>query len=260
MSEIIKYRQLDPLHYDIQNLALKDFHASEVKVKLFTEEDSLKLKEEALKSLAETEARAIKLVKDAEEEAKTLIVLAERKVEDFRKEGLRQGYEEGLKQAEAEMEEKYSQAFQKEAQQLGDFMQALKDSYADAIKTAEGPLVKIALDIAEKVIKEEAEKNSEVILANIRDSLLRLTSKVHIVVRVNPGQFDLVAGHKQKLISVVEGIDDFSLVGDEKVGKGGCVIETPSGSVEARIAKQLKELKKVITGQNKEDLDVSENT
>lgn len=260
MSEIIKYRQLDPLHYDIQSLALKDFHASEVKVKLFTEEDSQKLKEEAEKSLAEAEAQAHKAVKDAEEEARTLIVLAERKIEDFRKEGLQQGYEEGLKKAEAEMEEKYSQAFQKEAEQLRDFMQALKDAYADTIKTAEEPLVKIALDIAEKVIKDEAEKNSEVILSNIRDSLLRLTSKVHIVVRVNPDQFDLIALHKQKLLAAVEGANDFELVRDEKVDKGGCVIDTPSGSVEARIGKQLKELKKVITGQNKEDMDVSENT
>lgn len=258
MSEIIKYRQSEPLHYDIQDLALKEFNAA--KVKLFTEEDSRRLKEEAERSLRLAEEKAAKAIKDAEEEARTLIVLAERKVEDFRKEGLRQGYEEGLKKAEEEMEDKYSRAFEDEAGKLRDFMQGLKDAYADAIKTAEAPLVKLALDIAEKVIKEEAAKSGEVVLANIRDSLQRLTSKVHIVVRVNPDQFDLVDEHKQVLIRAIEGINDFELVADHKVDKGGCIIETPSGNVEARIAKQIKELKKVITGQDKEDPDVSENT
>ncbi len=260
MSEIIKYRQTKVSPYDIQNLPLKDFTADVNKVKLFTEEDSRRLKDEASHFVSESEVQAAKILKDAEEEARTLIVLAEKKVEDFRKEGLRQGYEEGLKKAEAEMEEKYSKLFQAEAEQLRVFLEALKNSYKDVIKTAESPLVKLAMDIAEKVIKSEAEKNSQVVLNNIRDALSRVSAKASIVVRVNPDQFDLVEESKKKLCSFVEGIDSFELKPDSKVDKGGCVIETPSGSVEARIEKQISELKKITGIQDKEESDVSGNT
>jgi flagellar assembly protein FliH len=259
LSEIIKYRQLGEALYEIQDLALKDFDVGS-KVVLFTEEDSKRLQEQALKIYEEARARAQKLVKDAEEEAKSLVSLAEQKVEDYRKEGLQQGYDEGLKKAEAEMEEKYSKLFEAEAQQLRSFMESLKDSYKNMIKTSEAPLVKLAMDIAKKVIKDEAEKNEQVILQNIRDSLLKLSTKASIVIKVNPDQFDLVQKNKDKLIHAVEGIDDFELKNDPKVDKGGCVIETPSGSVEARIDKQLKELRKVVSGQEKEEIDVSGNT
>jgi len=205
------------------------------------------------------QVQAQEIVKEAQAKAEELIAGAHAQVEQFHQEGFQKGYTEGTVKAETEVEAKYKDIAEQELAQIKTIVVSFTQSYKDLIKNAEQSLVSLATDIAAKVIQEEAQKHSELVLRMVKVGLERVVEKANIVVKVHPEQLELVKHHKAQLISMVESIDNFELMPDVRVDRGGCVVETNSGSVEVRLQKQVNELKKVLTGEDTEEKNVSDH-
>jgi flagellar assembly protein FliH len=211
--------------------------------------------EESRKAQAHSQA----IVQSAQAQAEELISGAHAQVEQFHQEGFQKGYAEGTAKAEAEIEAKYRDIADQELAQIRMIVVSFTQSYKDLLKNAEQSLVRLATDIAAKVIQEEAQKNSELVLRMVKVGLERVVEKANIVVKVHPEQLEMVKHHKAQLIGMVESIDNFELMPDTRVDRGGCVVETNSGSVEVRLEKQISELKKVLTGKDTEETNVSDH-
>lgn len=211
--------------------------------------------EESRKAQAQSQA----IVREAQAKAEELIAGAHAQAEQFHQEGFQKGYAEGTAKAEAEIEAKYRTIADQELAQIRSIVVSFTQSYKDLIKNAEQSLVKLATDIAAKVIQEEAQKNGELVLRMVKVGLERVVEKANIIVKVHPEQLEVVKHHKAQLISMVESVDNFELMPDTRVARGGCVVETNSGSVEVRLEKQINELKKALTGEDTEEKNVSDN-
>jgi len=55
-----------------------------------------------------------------------------------------------------------------------------------------------------------------------------------------------VKEHRQDLITLLDGIDHLEITDDQRVGKGGCIIETNAGNIDARIETQLEQVEKAL--------------
>jgi flagellar biosynthesis/type III secretory pathway protein FliH len=64
-----------------------------------------------------------------------------------------------------------------------------------------------------------------------------------VTIRVNPRDFQIIERHHATRSSspLSEAV---KLVEDPLIGRGGCVIETESGTIDARIEEQLREIEK----------------
>ncbi len=60
--------------------------------------------------------------------------------------------------------------------------------------------------------------------------------------RVNLADVKLTTEHIKDFIHQVENIKNISVVEDSSVEKGGCIVETDFGAIDARISSQLNEL------------------
>jgi flagellar assembly protein FliH len=99
--------------------------------------------------------------------------------------------------------------------------------------------VRLALAIAKKVIGHETE-HGQVINHVLKVAMKKVVDPRHLTVRLNPKDIDTVNGFKQELLLA----DDFGahlcFEADETIQRGGCMIETRLGDLDARIDQQIK--------------------
>ena len=108
--------------------------------------------------------------------------------------------------------------------------------------------VRLALAIAKKVIGHETE-HGPVICHVLNAAMKKVVDPRHLTIRLNPKDIDTVEGFKQELLLT----DDFGallrLEADEMIQRGGCMIETKLGDLDARIDQQIKIIEDLLQDQ-----------
>lgn len=189
--------------------------------------------------LAQAQAAADRCLADAETRARELACAA-------REEGHAQGYETGLEEgrqaAQAEMQQSLQQALAK-ADRL---VKVAEQDAQQMIIDAERQIVEIALAVAGKVIAREIEENPATILPIVKEALAKVRDQDHIVIRVNPGEYEMVLLAKHDLQLMVGREQAVSVSADQTVAAGGCVIDTALGTVDAKLDTKLEMVYKAI--------------
>jgi flagellar biosynthesis/type III secretory pathway protein FliH len=146
------------------------------------------------------------------------------------------GYEEGVAAGRAEV----SGA----ARALAAAAAELQEARANAADDAEPVAVDLALQIAAKVLGGALEAEPELILDVVRGALRRLTEPLPATLLVNPDDVDLVRDSLAALNSEHGG--ELSVRGDRRVERGGCIVSTKAGEIDAQISAQLARAAKVV--------------
>jgi len=107
-------------------------------------------------------------------------------------------------------------------------------------------VIELAVAIASKVVGHEVEEHPELVVEQARGCIRRLQEREHVRIRVNPEDVDTMRQAKEELIAAFDGVRRIDVVDDRRVGKGGCVVESESGSLDARLDRQLKEVEQVL--------------
>ena len=106
----------------------------------------------------------------------------------------------------------------------------------------EQQIVNLVILIARKVVKIMSDNQKSVIMANVVQALKKVKGSGDVTLRVNLSDVKLTTEHIGEFIHQVENIKHISIVEDSSVEKGGCIVETDFGAIDARIASQLGEL------------------
>jgi type III secretion protein L len=103
---------------------------------------------------------------------------------------------------------------------------------------AEPEILRLAVRIAEKIIGRELERN-QAITDIVKTALRQVRQSRTVTIRLNPADLPVTQADRDRL-----GRSDqnrfIELVADPQVGGGGCVIETESGSIDARLETQFR--------------------
>ena len=67
-----------------------------------------------------------------------------------------------------------------------------------------------------------------------------------MTVRVNIADLEITSRHKDDFYRMLDNIENVSVLEDPNIEKGGCIIETDFGDVDARISSQLDEIETTI--------------
>lgn len=197
------------------------------------------------------------IIEQAEAKAKEMIAQANTQIQQL----LQQTNEQIQKfqqQAAVEAENMRQQAFQTgleegraEGRRLAhveyvDLMLQARDLYVQCIKErtkliedTEPELAKLSIGIAEKIIGLEVTTSGDVIMGVVKEALSGMKDREEVKIHVNPDDYHIVNNDRSSLMRMVEGLKDFELVTDNKVTRGGCIIETNLGNIDARLETQL---------------------
>ncbi len=188
------------------------------------EDEAKRLLEEARQKAAELEAEIRGRVEKIEQEAR----------EKGGGEGREQGYQEG----------------RAEVQRLIDNLQRIISAAIERrnliIEESETQVINLVLLIAKKVIKVISENQKNVVINNVVQALRKLKSRGEVVIRVNLADLELTSAHIGDFMKMVENVKSITVLEDSSVDRGGCILETDFGQIDARISSQLSEIEERI--------------
>lgn len=116
----------------------------------------------------------------------------------------------------------------------------------DLLKSSEETVMRLALAVARRVILEAIEVDGEVVLETVRRALRHIIDKENVTIRVNPEDLKIVREHSSEWLGIVEGTRSLEIEEDDRIRRGGCLVETEAGNVEAQIDKQIQTLEKAL--------------
>jgi len=110
---------------------------------------------------------------------------------------------------------------------------------------AEPEIIKLVMTIAEKVVGKMVRENDDSIRSIVRQALESAIGE-RITVRLNPEDYAVVAADEMEFRDILDRTKRISFKEDETVGKGGCIVETEVGTIDAQLETQLKAIKKAL--------------
>ncbi len=197
---------------------------------------------QAQKAKAEADELAAKVVSDAERRIAELEAQARERVEAAERVAAKQGREEGREAGYAEGKAEAERLVGR----LHVILDRAMDKRAEILAETETQVIELVLLVAKKVVKVISENQKSVVVQNIAQALRKLKTKSEVIIRVNLADLQLATEHIKDFVQMTENAKRITVIEDSTVDRGGCVIETDFGEIDARIASQLHELEEKI--------------
>lgn len=200
------------------------------------EEEENRKREEFEKRLEEEVNEKVKIA--LEEQKSKLTAQFEQEKKETYTQGFNDGKEEGIKEGKDEIRPL-----------IDDFLSISKkisDEKELVIHEAEKEVITLCYLITKKIIKKEIEKDDKVILTIIKESLEFISDETDLVLKLNPEDYNVIKEYEKELISKLKDVKNFKIESDDKITRGGCLLETNSGEVDARLEAKLNELERVL--------------
>lgn len=218
--------------------------------KIKSEADAILLEtEQMVKELLETARQeAEKIINNANEKADNIVTEGKTKLQKIEHEAFQKGWQKGLTEGTEEAQKNH----------VGILAEA-KDTLDEAVKErvriirkAEDEIAQLSVAVARKIILREMSADSSIVGDIVMEAIRKVTDREEITVKVHPSDLDTVLSRQDDYARNIKGIRRLKILADNAVSPGGCVIETPSGTVDARIESQLSEIEQSL-------LEVSSN-
>jgi len=167
-------------------------------------------------------------------------VLAEARAEadEIRRAALDEGYAVGRAEA--------LEALTPALHALAAAVEQVKADQAEAAAELERRAVELGLALAQKVVAGALSVEPERVLDSVRGALRGIVERERIIVMVNPDDLDIVRGAIEELRTTLGGIEHCVVEAERRVARGGCIVRTPVGDVDARVETKLERAGEVV--------------
>ena len=205
--------------------------------------DLTDLTRESEHMLQEAKQHAQQIMRQAEQEAAKLVDSAiDRGFAEGKDQGLAQGREEGHQAGRAEaIAECTPQLKDLQASVTAAFEQWEADRHGMLLAAREDVL-RLALAVAEKVTYRLIQTDSTVIGDQLAEALALLVAPRAVTVAVAPQDRALVESMLPELIDKINTCTHAAIRDDPSVTRGGCVISTGAGRIDATIERQIQRI------------------
>lgn len=201
-----------------------------------------KATEEANRKMEQLKTDSERELERGKFEAEKIIKEAELKASEIEHEAYKRGHEsgrdEGYKDGQSEV--------MRLIDRLATVVAKAVDVRDEIISSSEKLMTEMILMIARKVIKDEIVERREVVINNIKEAMRRIKDRDRINIRVNFADLDMTTAHKDELIKMMETLKKINIYEDSRIERGGCIIETDIGAIDARISVQLDAIEEAI--------------
>jgi flagellar assembly protein FliH len=142
------------------------------------------------------------------------------------------GYQDGYRDGLAALEAFKTQYSAQSGAQVASIVETLQAQLGQIEQHLAQRVAGIALEVARQVVRSELQVQPEHVVAVAQEALgVLLVSARHVTVRLNPADHELVA------IGLHDGLKarGARLVADAQISRGGCLVESDIGTVDARV-------------------------
>lgn len=199
------------------------------------------LREEAAKLIDEASADAAALLHEARARAASLIDEAQRHAGEIeaqaKAEGFNQGVGDGRAAASAEMDDML--------ETMRGLIEMARAERHKIVEGAEPEIVRLSVTIAERILASHVALEPGTVIEMARSAITRLVNRETVTVRVNPADIEMMRSHRDQIMSMND-IDNMRIIEDQRVDRGGVVLETEAGTIDAKVSTQLREVRRLL--------------
>jgi flagellar assembly protein FliH len=117
----------------------------------------------------------------------------------------------------------------------------------EKVDSIEPKLAKLSLDIAEKVLRYELERNDEAFMSILTHALDQVRDEDHITLRVNTAEYSRYFNSRDTAkIRTPNANVTAHVVLDSSVEPGGCLIENEGGMIDTGVRAQLEQVSRAL--------------
>lgn len=158
-----------------------------------------------------------------------------------------------LKQAQAEADRIRNQAAA-EGRERGmaavtELLVGARAAASRARREAAGELRVLAVRIAEKILGRELALSPEAVADVAAEVLRGVGAARQVTIRCHPDDLAALERGRPRLLERSARAQALVLRADERVGRGGCVVETELATIDARLATQLEAIERALRGE-----------
>jgi flagellar assembly protein FliH len=117
---------------------------------------------------------------------------------------------------------------------------------SEAADAAEPAAVELALRIAEQAVGGAIAVEPERVLDVVRGALRRLLERERLLVLVNPDDLEMVREGMAALVAELGGVEHVEVQAERRVMRGGAVVRTAEGDVDADLPTKLQRAREVL--------------
>ena len=172
------------------------------------------------------------------EEVMDVLASARAEAEQIRQDALDEGYAQGRAEA--------LEALQPALAALAAAVEQVHTEALDAAEELERRAVELGLALAQKVLAGALAVEPERVLDSVQGALRGIVERERIIVLVNPDDLELVRGSIEELKASLGGIDHCVVEAERRVARGGCIVRTPVGDIDARVETKLERAGEVV--------------
>ncbi len=174
--------------------------------------------------------------------------LKEQAAEEGRQQGRQQGQASGLSQGLEEAKQQMADQLKQTSERCNAMLTTAEQEARQILLEAEPKIIELVLAISRKIITDEVETRPTVVLNLVRSALERVRDQHQIIIHVSPDDYEFIIQSRRELQAVVGAEQTLTVTADAVLGKGGCLIETSFGTVEAGIDTQFESIRRVLQG------------
>lgn len=187
--------------------------------------------------------RRDEILKRSMDEAEEILTKAKKEAESVIETARKKGYDEGFKEG-------YGAGVKEAAPLIETFSVLVRELMGireDFYRIAEEEMIHLVVNVAREIIGEGLERDPALVRNVIRNAVKQLKSREELTIKVNPRDLEEAERYRPELARDVEDIDKVTFRGDPLITRGGAMVESNIGSIDARLETQLEAVREAFT-------------
>jgi len=190
-------------------------------------------------SIQKARTGAAEILRDAIDKAKTKAV-------QIREEARKLGHDAGFKEGFATGEKRASDEFAPLLKTIHELIEQLSRFRSQMYPKAEREMVEMVVALAQKVIHHELTIREDSIRDMILLGMQSVLDKESMVIKLNPADKDYAESFRPELHQLFADIKNLTFEATPAIGRGGCMIESNFGTVDARLENLSEQIGKIL--------------
>ncbi len=154
-------------------------------------------------------------------------------------------YEQGRRDREQALSEQLLQQRNEMVELQNGVMNSLKQMLPQMAHEMESALIQLALESAQKMVSG-IPIDSNMVEKVVREALSQVQDTAGITIQLHPEDLALLRKHESPLLEGLPETGPLRFVGSDEVTRGGCIVQTRFGLVDATRETKLAQLRKAV--------------
>lgn len=154
-------------------------------------------------------------------------------------------YERGRRDGEHALGEQLLQQRNETVELQRGILDSLRNVVPRVVQEAESSLIALALEAAQKIVAG-LPVNAEMVETVVRDALRQVEDTAEMVIQLHPDDLALLRKHNSAVLNGLPETGPLRFAGTTEVSRGGCIVQTRFGLVDARRETKLEQLRQAL--------------